>query len=408
MSETAPTPPAGAATAPATPTAATTAAVPAAPSSDAPAGTRKTRVALLFGGRSGEHAVSAATAAGVLRAIDREKYDVVPVGITRDGRWVVAADEPERWDIAAGRLPEVTAESGGEVVLSLTSGERTLRVLEPGRVPDVLGQVDVVFPLLHGPFGEDGTLQGLLELADVHYVGAGVLASAVGMDKHFMKLVLAGQGLPVGPYTVIRPQDWDHRRPACLGAVEALGLPVFVKPARAGSSLGITRVDDLADLPAAVEEARRHDPKVVVEAGIEGREIECAVLGGRGGQPPRASLPGEIVVDRTTHAFYDFEAKYLDEAHVDLRCPADLPEHVIEEVRRLAVRTFEAVGAEGLSRVDVFVTPDDQVVVNEINTMPGFTPFSMYPRMWAASGLAYPELVDELIQLALERPTGLR
>ena len=381
--------------------------VPAVPTPGAGA-PRKTRVAVLFGGRSGEHAISASTAAGVLRAIDRDRYDVVPVGITREGRWVVAADDPERWQIADGRLPEVTADSGAEVVLSLTQGERTLRVLEPGNVPALLGEVDVVFPLLHGPFGEDGTLQGLLELADVHYVGAGVLASAVGMDKHFMKLVLAGQGLPVGPYTVIRPQDWEHRRAACLGAVEALGLPVFAKPARAGSSLGITRVDDLADLPAAVEEARRHDPKVVVEAGIEGREIECAVLGGRGGQPPRASLPGEIVVDHATHAFYDFEAKYLDEAHVDLRCPADLPEHVIEEVRRLAVRTFEAVGAEGLSRVDVFVTPDEQVIVNEINTMPGFTPFSMYPRMWAASGLAYPDLVDELIQLALERPTGLR
>ncbi|PZR52281.1 D-alanine--D-alanine ligase A [Xylanimonas oleitrophica] len=369
---------------------------------------RRPRVAVLFGGRSGEHAISAATAAGVLRAIDRSRYDVVPVGITREGRWVVAADEPERWEITDGRLPEVTAESGAEVVLSLTAGERTLRVLEPGQVPGLLGEVDVVFPVLHGPFGEDGTVQGLLELADVHYVGAGVLASAVGMDKHFMKLVLAGQGLPVGPYTVIRPGEWDTRREACTAAVEALGLPVFVKPARAGSSLGITRVDDLADLPAAVEEARRHDPKVIVEQGIEGREIECAVLGGRHGGPARASLPGEIVVDHGSHVFYDFEAKYLDESHVDLRCPADLPDHLVEEVRELAVRTFDAVGAEGLSRVDVFVTPDERVVVNEINTMPGFTPLSMYPRMWAASGLSYPELVDELVQLALERPTGLR
>jgi D-alanine-D-alanine ligase len=380
--------------------------VPAAPGDGSTP--RKTRVAVLFGGRSGEHAISAATAAGVLRAIDRERYDVVPVGITRQGRWVLAADDPERWQIADGRLPEVTADSGAEVALSLAQGERTLRVLEPGQVPAVLGEVDVVFPVLHGPFGEDGTLQGLLELADVHYVGAGVLASAVGMDKHFMKLVLAGEGLAVGPYTVIRPGDWERDREAALAAVKPLGLPVFVKPARAGSSLGITRVDDLADLPAAVEEARRHDPKVIVEAGIEGREIECAVLGGRAGAAPRASLPGEIVVDHDSHAFYDFEAKYLDEAHVDLRCPAELPEGVIDEIRRVAVQTFEAVGAEGLSRVDVFVTPDERVVVNEINTMPGFTPFSMYPRMWEASGLTYPELVDELVQLALERPVGLR
>ncbi|MCK9793030.1 D-alanine--D-alanine ligase [Isoptericola sp. 4D.3] len=381
--------------------------VPAVPSPGTGA-PRKTRVAVLFGGRSGEHAISASTASGVLRAIDRDRYDVVPVGITREGRWVIAADDPERWQIAEGRLPEVTADTGAEVVLSLTQGERTLRVLEPGQVPALLGEVDVVFPLLHGPFGEDGTVQGLLELADVHYVGAGVLASAVGMDKHFMKLVLAGQGLAVGPYVVLRPRDWERDRAACVAAVEPLGLPLFVKPARAGSSLGITRVDDLADLPAAVEAARVHDPKVIVEAGIEGREIECAVLGGRDGSPARASLPGEIVVDHDSHAFYDFEAKYLDEAHVDLSCPADLPAHVLDEVREVAVRTFEAVEAEGLSRVDVFVTPDERVVVNEINTMPGFTPFSMYPRMWEASGVSYAELVDELIQLALERPTGLR
>jgi D-alanine-D-alanine ligase len=383
-----------------------TAEVPAVtPDADVP---RKVRVAVLFGGRSGEHAISASTAAGVLRAIDRDKYDVVPVGITRDGRWVVAADEPARWEISDGRLPEVTADSGAEVVLSLTAGERTLRVLEPGQVPDVLGEVDVVFPLLHGPFGEDGTLQGLLELADVHYVGAGVLASALGMDKHFTKLVLAGQGLPVGPYTVIRPGEWDAHREACTATVATLGLPVFVKPARAGSSLGISRVDDLADLPAAVAEAQKHDPKVIVEQGIDGREIECAVLGGRKGDPARVSLPGEIVVDHAAHTFYDFDAKYLDEGHVQLRCPADLPEHLVDEVRTIAARTFAAVEAEGLSRVDVFVTPDERVIVNEINTMPGFTPFSMYPRLWAASGLEYSDLVDELIQLALERPTGLR
>jgi D-alanine-D-alanine ligase len=375
--------------------------------SEQPAPARKTRVALLFGGRSGEHAISAVTAAGVLRVIDRDKYDVVPVGIAKDGRWVVAADEPERWEITDGRLPEVTADDA-EVVLSMTVGERTLRVLEPGQVPTLLGEIDVVFPLLHGPFGEDGTIQGLLELADVHYVGPGVLASAVGMDKHFMKLVLEGQGLPVGPYTVIQARDWQQRREEATEAVARLGLPVFVKPARAGSSLGITRVDDLADLPAAIAEAQRHDPKVIVEQGIEGREIECAVLGGRHGGPARASLPGEIIVDREAHAFYDFEAKYLDESAVQLRCPADLPDKVVAEVRSVAVRTFEAVGAEGLSRVDVFVRPDETVVVNEINTMPGFTPFSMYPRMWAATGIAYPDLVDELIQLALERPTGLR
>jgi D-alanine-D-alanine ligase len=363
------------------------------------------RVLLLFGGRSGEHAISCATAGGVLRAIDRTRFDVLPVGITPGGRWVLVEDDPDRWSIIDGNLPEVV-DGPERVLLPQGADEAAVRVLEAGVLPREIGHVDVVFPLLHGPFGEDGTLQGMLELADVRYVGAGVLASAVGMDKHFMKLVLAGQGLPVGPFTVLRAGDDDPQ--AWAAAVEPLGLPLFVKPARAGSSLGITRVTDLADLPAAVAEARRHDPKVVVEAGIVGREIECAVLGGRGGARARASLPGEIVVTDARHGFYDFEAKYLDEAGVELTCPADLPPGVVEEVREVAVRTFEAVGCEGLARVDVFVTPAGEVVVNEINTMPGFTPFSMYPRMWQASGLAYPELIDELLALALERPVGLR
>lgn len=369
---------------------------------------RKVRVALLFGGRSGEHAVSAATAAGVLRAIDRDTYDVLAVGITRDGRWVVASDDPEIWELRADRLPEVTAASGSEVMLSSSVDGAHLQVLEEGSVPAVLGQVDVVFPVLHGPFGEDGTVQGLLELADVRYVGSGVLASAVGMDKHYMKLIFAAHGLPVGPYVVVTPRDWSQRRDDVLTRVKDLQLPVFVKPARAGSSLGVTRVDDLADLERAIEDAQVHDPKVLVEEGIEGREIECAILGGRAGATPRASVPGEIVVDHTARAFYDFEAKYLDDGPVRLDAPADLAPAVAERVRDLAVEAFEAIGAEGIARVDVFVTPDDQVVVNEINTMPGFTPISMYPRMWAASGLAYPDLIDELIQLALERPTGLR
>ena len=365
------------------------------------------RVLLLFGGRSGEHAISCATAGGVLRAIDRTRYDVLPVGITPSGRWVLVEDDPDRWSIVDGHLPEV--EDGPlEVLLPQGSEERAVTVLEAGVLPRQIGGVDVVFPLLHGPFGEDGTLQGLLELADVRYVGAGVLASAVGMDKHFMKLVLAGQGLPIGEFTVLRPGDFARNPAAWTETIRGLGLPVFVKPARAGSSLGISRVDDLADLPAAIAAAELHDPKVVIEAGITGREIECAVLGGRAGARPRASLPGEIVVTDTRHGFYDFEAKYLDEAGVTLSCPADLPDALVREIRELAVRTFEAVGCEGLARVDVFVTAEGDVIVNEINTMPGFTPFSMYPRMWQATGLSYADLIDELLQLALHRPTGLR
>jgi D-alanine-D-alanine ligase len=368
----------------------------------------KVRVALLFGGRSGEHAISAATAAGVLKAIDREKYDVIPVGITRDGRWVVASDDPTLWELRSDRPAEVTAASGSEVVLSASTGGAQLQVLEAGSVPSVLSQVDVVFPVLHGPFGEDGTVQGLLELADVRYVGSGVLASAIGMDKHYMKLVFAAHGLPVGPYVVVTPRDWSQRREDVLAKVKELRLPVFVKPARAGSSLGVTRVEDLADLERAVEDAQVHDPKVLVEEGVDGREIECAVLGGRGDTAPRASVPGEIVVDHSSRAFYDFETKYVDEGPVRLETPADLPPALTDRVRDLAVQAFEAISAEGIARVDVFVTPDEEVVLNEINTMPGFTPISMYPKMWEASGLAYPDLIDELIQLALERPTGLR
>ncbi len=371
-----------------------------------PANGRRPRVMVLFGGRSGEHAISCATAGGVLRAIDRERYDVLAVGITRAGQWVLAEDDPDRWAIRDGRLPEVE-DTATRVLLPQGTVEREVQVVRDGRVDASLGAVDVVFPLLHGPFGEDGTLQGMLELADVRYVGSGVLASAVGMDKHMMKLVLAGSGLAVGPFRVLpggRPADEE----TLAGWVADLGLPLFVKPARAGSSLGISRVDDAADLPAAVAAAREHDPKVIVEAAIVGREIECGVLGGRAGASARASAPGEIVVTDARHTFYDFEAKYLDEAGVTLSCPADLAPEVVERVQDAAVRAFEAVGCEGLARVDVFVTPDGEVVVNEINTMPGFTPYSMYPRMWEVSGLGYADLVDELVGLALERPTGLR
>ncbi|MBO3101340.1 D-alanine--D-alanine ligase [Cellulomonas sp. zg-ZUI168] len=362
---------------------------------------------VLFGGRSGEHAISCATAGGVLRAIDRDRYDVLAVGITPAGRWVLADDDPDRWAITDGRLPQVE-DTAAHVLLPQAVDDRDVQVLEPGRLPRVLGEVDVVFPLLHGPFGEDGTLQGMLELADVRYVGAGVLASAVGMDKHMMKLVLEGHGLPVGPFRVVLPGELERDADAVTARIAELGLPLFVKPARAGSSLGISRVTDLADLPAAIAAAREHDPKVIVEAAIVGREIECGVLGGHDGDRPRASLPGEIVVTDHRHAFYDFEAKYLDEAGVTLACPADLPAPIVEAVRDVAVRTFEAVGCEGLARVDVFVTPEGDVVVNEINTMPGFTSHSMFPRMWEASGVAYAELVDELLRLALARPTGLR
>ncbi|WP_434621514.1 D-alanine--D-alanine ligase family protein [Arthrobacter sp. A5] len=368
---------------------------------------RRPRVVVLFGGRSSEHAVSCVTAAGVLGAIDRDKYDVVPIGITKTGQWVLASGDPSQWSLSSAQLPEVPP-SDKTVSLTGTGGSPQLIVTAPNHVPVELGEVDVVFPVLHGPFGEDGTIQGLLELSDTRYVGAGVLASAVGMDKHFMKVVFAAAGLDVGPYVAVTDRQWTNDPQTVRDSVAALGFPVFVKPARAGSSMGISKVETLAELPAAIEEARLHDLKLVIEAGIVGREIECAVLEGRGSGAARTSMPGEIVVTDSQHAFYDFAAKYVQDNAAALTCPADLSDEVITRIRDLAAVAFDAVGAEGLSRVDFFVTDEGEIIINEINTMPGFTPKSMYPQMWAASGLSYPELIDELLQLGLNRKTGLR
>jgi D-alanine-D-alanine ligase len=360
------------------------------------------RVAVVFGGRNSEHAVSLMGAGSVLEAIDRSKYEVFPIGIAQDGRWVLASGS-QSYAIEAGRLPSVE-ESGTALALPSESG--SLVALEPGRIPRSLGEVDVVFPVMHGPFGEDGTIQGLLEMAGVRYVGSGVLASAVGMDKAYMKVVLRAAGLPVGPFVVVRDRDWRTDRAQVLKEVEELGWPVFVKPARAGSSQGISKAHDVESLEAAVEFARAHDPKVLVEAAIVGREIECAVLESLGDAPAEASIPGEVLV-RGEHEFFDFEAKYYPD-QMALDVPADIPEEAIEALRGMAVRAFEALGCEGLSRVDFFYTPSGELVLNEINTMPGFTSLSVAPQLWAASGLPYADLVDRLIQLAYSRPAGLR
>ncbi|MFF5500346.1 D-alanine--D-alanine ligase family protein [Streptomyces roseolus] len=371
---------------------------------------RKPRVAVVFGGRSSEHAISVVTAGAVLKAIDRTKYDVLPIGITREGRWALTADAPERMAIAERSLPDVAqlAESAtGGVVLPVDPASREVVLHEPGSLPQALGEVDVVFPMLHGPYGEDGTLQGLLELSGIPYVGAGVLASAVGQDKEYMKRVFVSYGLPVGPYEVIRPREWDRNpaeaRKKIVEFAADHGWPLFVKPARGGSSVGITKVDDLSGLDEAVEEARRYDPKIIVEALLRGREIECGVLEFEDG--PRASVPAEIP-PVTDHDFYDFEAKYIDSASGIV--PAPIGDEATAEIQRLAVAAYEAVSCEGLVRADFFLTEDGDFVINEINTMPGFTPISMYPRMWQESGVSYPELVDRLIQAALTRSTGLR
>ncbi|MGD6754668.1 D-alanine--D-alanine ligase family protein [Streptomyces sp. BH105] len=374
------------------------------------AGGPKPRVAVVFGGRSSEHGVSVVTAGAVLRAIDRSKYDVLPVGITREGRWALTADDPERMSITDRRVPDVAdlAESPeGGVVLPVDPGSREVVYNEPGSVPKALGEVDVVFPVLHGPYGEDGTIQGLLDLSGTPYVGCGVLSSAVGQDKEYMKRIFTSFGLKVGPYLVIRPREWeqdqDGARRRVADFVGDHGWPLFIKPARAGSSIGITKVDSFEGLDEAIETAREHDPKVIVEAGIVGREIECGVLEFEDG--PRASVPAEIP-PADSHAFYDFEAKYIDSAAGIV--PAPLSEEQTAEVRRLAVDAFEAMSCEGLVRADFFLDEDGEFVINEINTLPGFTPISMYPRMWQETGVGYPELVDRLIQAALRRSTGLR
>ena len=354
----------------------------------------------MFGGRSTEHAVSAVSAGSILAALDSDEYEVVPVGITREGRWVLASGDPQSLAIQGRRMPEITAGSGSAVVLPGDPTSGGLVVLDPADGTRALGDVDVVFPALHGTYGEDGTIQGLLEMAGVPYVGSNVFASAAAMDKEFTKKLAAAEGIPVGPYVVLRAgatlSDADKER---------LGLPLFVKPARAGSSYGITKVKDLADLDAAVAAARAIDPKVLIEAAIVGREIECGVLEGEAGGAPEASLLAEVRVVKD-HEFYDFEAKYLDDS-CEFDIPANLPERVTKQVQEYASRTFSALDCAGLARVDFFVTPELDVYLNEINTMPGFTSTSMFPRMWAASGLEYPKLVSRLIRTALRRGTGL-
>jgi D-alanine-D-alanine ligase len=360
----------------------------------------RVRVAVVFGGRSGEHAISCVSAGSVLANLDRERFDVVPVGITPDGAWVVGADDPRELAIDDRALPSVDA-SRPALALPGDPTRGGLLVLEPGRAGEVFAGVDVVFPVLHGPYGEDGTIQGLLELAGVPYVGAGVLASAAGMDKEFTKKLLAADGLPVGDHVVLRPGT------ATLTEAERerLGLPVFVKPARAGSSLGITRVTAWGDLDAAVATARQHDPKVLVEAAIVGREIECAVLERPDGTVV-SSLPAEIRIVGEA-AFYDFDAKYLDDV-CEFDVPAKLDDDVAEQLRDMAVAAFRALDGQGLARVDFFVGPDAAITVNEVNTMPGFTPISMYPRAWAVTGVDYPSLLTTLVETALARGTGLR
>jgi D-alanine-D-alanine ligase len=351
----------------------------------------KRRLVVLFGGRSAEHEVSVVSAHSVLAALDPERYEVVTIGIDKQGHWHRLPGLPSAK--RAGELPAV-GDDGEPVALSKEPGEAALVASDGGRT-----EVDVVLPLLHGPFGEDGTVQGMLELAGLPYVGAGVLASAVGMDKAVQKVLFVAAGLPVIDHEVVHEREWEQDRGVVQARAERVGLPAFVKPATLGSSVGITKISRWEELPAAMEEALSYARKALIERSAEGfREIECAVLGN---DEPESSVPGEILPDPDAE-FYDYRAKYVDEG-TRLEVPAHLGEAVTARVRAMALEAFRAIDGAGMARVDFFVREPDEIVINEINTIPGFTPGSMYPKMWEATGLSYSDLIDRLVDLALER-----
>ena len=352
--------------------------------------TKKIRVGILFGGRSGEHEVSLTSAASVLKALDSAKYEVVPIGITREGRWRVGQG-------ALMLLPAVL-EEGLPVLPSADPTAPQLVPLNSISPRETRLEVDVIFPVLHGTFGEDGTVQGLLELAGIPYVGAGVLGSAAGMDKDVMKRLFRDAGLPVVEWVTVLRTDWEQDPDAARKLIrKKVGLPLFVKPANLGSSVGISKVKSWRELPAAMDLAARYDRKILVERAVEAREIECSVLGN---DRPEASVPGEVV---PVNEFYDYEAKYLKEGS-ELIIPAKLTRRQTRNVQELAIGAFLAIDCAGMARVDFLLDRKSRkIFVNEINTIPGFTPISMYPKLWEASGISYPELVDQLIALALER-----
>jgi D-alanine-D-alanine ligase len=373
---------------------------------------KRLRVGVLYGGRSGEHEVSLASAASVFANLDRARYEPVPMRIEKDGRWTLA-DKPPAVMIAGDVIEQARLEAarpvreGREVHFLARPSDETILSIDRSRQRDsdlpaatVTGlHLDVIFPMLHGPYGEDGTIQGLLELANIPYVGAGVLASAVGMDKGVMKVLFAARGLPVCPYRVVLRHEWERDGDGIAAGLEkALGFPMFVKPANLGSSVGISKAKDAAGLREAMALAGSFDRKIVVEAAVpNAREIECAVLGN---DEPEASVPGEILPSRE---FYDYEAKYLDEGSKAI-IPAELPKKTAEQVRKLAIEAFKAIDGAGMSRVDFLLERGtSRLFVNEVNTIPGFTTISMFAKLWAASGVDYPALLDRLIALALER-----
>jgi D-alanine-D-alanine ligase len=356
----------------------------------------KRRVAVVFGGRSAEHEISVISARSVIDALDPDRYEVLAIGVTKDGRWQLMSAGPPALSAgaASGALPGVAPDPGAEISLDQEPGSQALVAADGSRT-----RIDVVFPVMHGPYGEDGSIQGFLEMAGVPYVGAGVLASAVGMDKAVQKVLFAAAGLPGVPYDAVHERDWEEDPEAVEARAAHLGYPLFAKPAALGSSIGIEKVEEASRLRGALEQAFRFGRKAVLERAATGaRELEVSVLGN---DDPVASVAGEIVP--RGHAFYDYEAKYLDEHGAELIIPAEIAPQTLEEIQRLAVAAFRAIDCTGMARVDFFLMQDGRLFLNEVNTIPGFTSISMYPRLWEASGLTYPDLVDRLIELAIER-----
>ncbi|MFP1719491.1 D-alanine--D-alanine ligase family protein [Gardnerella vaginalis] len=378
----------------------------------------KKRVVFLYGGKADEHSISCISAAGVLSAVDESRFEIVRIAITKQGEWIVGGEDPRNFHMEEGELPVITktAETR-DVVLDPAKGADGFLVREADGTLTSLGHIDAVFPVLHGPNGEDGTLQGLLEMMQVPYVGCGVLASAACMDKYYAKQLFKAAGINVAPGIALDARKFASDAAnnfaayanEILAQVEAAKLeyPLFVKPSRAGSSFGVTKVEsrDAKALADAVFEASKHDWRVLIEQGIDAREIECAVLAARDGEEPQASWPGEVVLDKRQAGedqFYDFDSKYMDSAASHVEVPADLPEETLQRVRKTALAAFKAADGRGLSRVDSFVTKDGRVILNEINTMPGFTPISMYPKAWEATGISYSDLITKLIEGVLK------
>jgi D-alanine-D-alanine ligase len=351
---------------------------------------------VLFGGRSAEHEISVISARSVLEALDPARYEAIPIGVTKSGRWHLMPSGPPALGprTPEAELPGVELSAGDEVALDQEPGTQALVASDGSRT-----EIDVVFPVMHGPYGEDGSMQGFLEMAGVPYVGAGVLGSALGMDKAVQKVLFAAEGIRVVDHQVVVEREWEAEPERVEARAADLGSPLFVKPAALGSSVGISKVHDPQALRPALEEAFRYGRKAVIERAVDGaREIECAVLGN---DDPVASVAGEIVP--RGHEFYDYEAKYLDEHGAELLIPADIAPEVLGEVQRVAIAAFRAIDCAGMARVDFFLAPDGSLFLNEVNTIPGFTSISMYPKLWEASGIGYPELVDRLIELAIER-----